>query len=160
MTCLMHGACLKQGIAESFERLCEQTRAAKAFLAQLVYTASDMPADALGRDFLLQEKQPGSAACAQAVAPCRVLLTQPRLVLMDESTSALDTDNEAHLFRCLQEAGIRYVSIGHRPTLAHFHSRVLRLAPRDEAAPGEARCGWELYDAERDRAAARSRAPA
>ena len=36
----------------------------------------------------------------------RVLLTKPKLVLMDESTSALDTDNEAFLFKALQEAGI------------------------------------------------------
>ena len=33
---------------------------------------------------------------------CRVLLTQPRIVLMDESTSALDTQNEALLYKALQ----------------------------------------------------------
>jgi ABC-type uncharacterized transport system fused permease/ATPase subunit len=33
---------------------------------------------------------------------CRVLLTKPRIVLMDESTSALDTQNEALLYQALQ----------------------------------------------------------
>lgn len=59
----------------------------------------------------------------------RVLLAQPRLVLMDESTSALDTANEALLYDALSTAGISYVSVGHRPTLVNFHSRVLRLNP-------------------------------
>ena len=81
----------------------------------------------------------------------RVLLAKPRLVLMDESTSALDTDNEAHLFRCLQEFGIQYVSIGHRPTLSEFHSKVLRLTLSQHAADGgaasadEPKCRWEIY---------------
>lgn len=49
----------------------------------------------------------------------RVLLSKPRLVLMDESTSALDTGNEAALYAALGEAGITYVSVGHRPSLVN-----------------------------------------
>lgn len=48
---------------------------------------------------------------------CRVLLSKPRLVLMDESTSALDTGNEASLYAALGAAGITYISVGHRPSL-------------------------------------------
>lgn len=48
---------------------------------------------------------------------CRVLLSKPRLLLMDESTSALDTGNEAALYAALGESGITYVSVGHRPSL-------------------------------------------
>lgn len=59
----------------------------------------------------------------------RVLLAQPRVVLMDESTSALDTVNEEALYAQLRQAGISYVSVGHRPTLASFHDTVLRLLP-------------------------------
>jgi vitamin B12/bleomycin/antimicrobial peptide transport system ATP-binding/permease protein len=47
----------------------------------------------------------------------RVLLSKPRLVLMDESTSALDTGNEAALYAALGAQGITYVSVGHRPSL-------------------------------------------
>ena len=86
----------------------------------------------------------------------RVLLAKPRLVLMDESTSALDTDNEAHLFRCLQESGIQYVSIGHRPTLSEFHSKVLRLTLSQHASDGgaasadEPKCRWEIHQVGRE----------
>ena len=82
-----------------------------------------------------------------------MLLAKPRLVLMDESTSALDTDNEAHLFSCLQEFSIQYVSIGHRPTLSEFHSKVLRLRLSQHAADGgaafadEPKCRWQVYPA-------------
>lgn len=68
---------------------------------------------------------------------------------MDESTSALDTANEALLYQALQEAGIRYVSVGHRPTLTDFHSKVLRLSAREEGSGGELhkgspQCTWEV----------------
>lgn len=72
---------------------------------------------------------------------------------MDESSSALDTANEAHLFSTLQDAGITYVSIGHRPTLSQFHSRVLRLLPSEDTMQGgkmhssRAKCGWEITGA-------------
>ena len=74
---------------------------------------------------------------------------------MDESTSALDTDNEAFLYSALQKAGIRYVSIGHRPTLAEFHSKVLRLSTSQEASEGGSphdavKCTWEVYASERE----------
>ncbi len=44
----------------------------------------------------------------------RVLLSKPKLVLMDESTSALDTANERRLYQALRDAGITFVSVGHR----------------------------------------------
>lgn len=79
----------------------------------------------------------------------RVLLSKPRLVLMDESTSALDTDNERHLYGMLQQAGITFVSIGHRPTLTQFHPVVLRLlgsAAGDGSNPGAVK-DWHLISA-------------
>jgi len=69
----------------------------------------------------------------------RVLLARPRLVLMDESTSALDVANEAHLYGALRGAGITFVSIGHRPTLTAFHDTVLRLEPTEGLEPSEGR---------------------
>ena len=78
---------------------------------------------------------------------------------MDESTSALDTANEALLYAALRRAGVTYVSVGHRPTLLRFHERVLLLAGSgsggggggcddgDGSGNGEGG-GWELRRAE------------
>lgn len=67
----------------------------------------------------------------QRLAFARVLLSKPSLVLLDESTSALDEDNEAHLYKQLDAAGITYVSIGHRSTLYKYHNQVLRISNVD-----------------------------
>lgn len=76
----------------------------------------------------------------QRLAFARVLLAKPKLVLMDESTSALDTRNERLLYAALRDAGITYVSVGHRPTLLAFHERVLLLHGNQEG-------GWEVQPA-------------
>lgn len=73
----------------------------------------------------------------QRLAFARVLLSRPLLVLMDESTSALDTRNERILYDALRDAGVTYVSIGHRPTLLSFHENVLIIK-------GDKSGGWEL----------------
>lgn len=76
----------------------------------------------------------------QRIAFARVILAKPRLVLMDESTSALDTTNERLLYKALKNAGVTYVSVGHRPTLLNFHERVLLLK-------GDGDGGWEVKPA-------------
>lgn len=76
----------------------------------------------------------------QRIAFARVILAKPRLVLMDESTSALDTTNERLLYKALKNAGVTYVSVGHRPTLLNFHERVLLLK-------GDGDGGWEVKSA-------------
>lgn len=60
---------------------------------------------------------------------------------MDESTSALDTRNEGILYRALRDAGVTYVSVGHRPTLLKYHERVLLLH-------GDQQGGWSVDKAE------------
>ena len=75
----------------------------------------------------------------QRLAMARVLLANPSLVLLDESTSALDLENEARLYRLLIDRGVALVSVGHRDSLRQYHDRVLRLTGDDEA-------GWRLEE--------------
>ena len=51
----------------------------------------------------------------------------PTFCIMDEATSALDVALEAKCMRMCAEKGITAISVGHRPTLRQFHSRVLTL---------------------------------
>ncbi|XP_042461463.1 ABC transporter D family member 2, chloroplastic-like [Zingiber officinale] len=67
----------------------------------------------------------------QRLAFARLLLAKPKLVLLDESTSALDDDNEAHMYRRIAEAGITYVSVGHRQTLRNYHKKILYISQYD-----------------------------
>lgn len=76
----------------------------------------------------------------QRLAFARILLSMPDLVLMDESTSALDSTNERILYTALKHAGITFVSVGHRPTLLEYHEKVLVLE-------GDASGSWSIKDA-------------
>ncbi|KAK4491872.1 hypothetical protein RD792_002652 [Penstemon davidsonii] len=67
----------------------------------------------------------------QRLAFARLLLAKPNLVLLDESTSALDEANEAHLYQLIEAAGITYISIGHRRTLYNYHNIVLHISPME-----------------------------
>ncbi|XP_022777061.1 ABC transporter D family member 2, chloroplastic isoform X3 [Durio zibethinus] len=67
----------------------------------------------------------------QRLAFARMLLSKPKLALLDESTSALDEVNEAHLYEKTNAAGITYISIGHRRTLYAYHCRVLKISSAD-----------------------------
>jgi vitamin B12/bleomycin/antimicrobial peptide transport system ATP-binding/permease protein len=60
----------------------------------------------------------------------RVLLTEPDLIFLDESTSALDEPTEAKFYGMLREASWRptIVSVGHRGTLSSFHDHSLDMA--------------------------------
>ncbi|GKY90543.1 hypothetical protein MPSEU_000028000 [Mayamaea pseudoterrestris] len=75
----------------------------------------------------------------QRLAFGRLLVNRPRLVIIDEGTSALDLIAEARMYGLLQEMasktlngsltapGLTYISVGHRPSLLNFHYKRLRL---------------------------------
>lgn len=68
-----------------------------------------------------------------------VLLARPRLVLLDESTSAVDEGLEQTLYTLLRDAlpDAVVVSVGHRSSLVRFHGKQLSLR-------GDG--GWEAAD--------------
>lgn len=64
----------------------------------------------------------------QRLAFARVLYNKPRVVVVDEATSAMDIYAEEAMYKLLQSKGISYISVGHRPTLDKFHNRKLTIS--------------------------------
>ena len=66
----------------------------------------------------------------QRVAFVRVLLAKPQLILLDESTAALDEPTEAALYTLIRDKlpDSIIVSVGHRSTLDKFHDRSINIA--------------------------------
>lgn len=66
----------------------------------------------------------------QRLAFARIITNKPRLVIMDESTSALDVNAERRLYNLLKnDQTLTYISVGHRPTLLAYHD--IKLAIKD-----------------------------
>jgi putative ATP-binding cassette transporter len=65
----------------------------------------------------------------QRVAFARILLSEPAVIFLDESTSSLDEQSEAELYSILRSAAWRptIISVGHRSTLHSFHDRVVNV---------------------------------
>eukprot|EP00741_Cyanophora_paradoxa_P021039 tig00021326_g20308.t1 len=66
----------------------------------------------------------------QRLAFARLVLAEPRLVILDEATGALDEENEAALYALLRAAlpAAAVLSVGHRRALLAFHDDLLLLA--------------------------------
>lgn len=67
----------------------------------------------------------------QRLAFARLIVGKPKLAILDECSSALDTASEDRLYSHLQSIGIGYISVGHRPSLYRYHNLVLRLGSDD-----------------------------
>ncbi len=61
------------------------------------------------------------------VSFARVIINKPKIVFLDEATAALDGKNEKVLYTKLKALGVTFASVGHRPSLVHFHDQVLEL---------------------------------
>ena len=74
----------------------------------------------------------------QRIAFARILLTKPKAVFLDESTSALDEGLELTLYRLVRTAlpNTIMVSVSHRSTVEQHHDKQLHLLGDGE---------WRLY---------------
>jgi len=79
----------------------------------------------------------------QRIAFARILLTKPKAVFLDESTSALDEGLEYALYGMVRSElpDVMLVSVSHRKTVEQHHNRVLELF-------GDGR--WRLGDVEEE----------
>lgn len=66
----------------------------------------------------------------QRIAFARVLLHKPDWVFMDESTSMLDMNNEAHLYKLIRERlpHCSVVSVGHHPSVDKHHDHIVDMS--------------------------------
>jgi ABC-type uncharacterized transport system fused permease/ATPase subunit len=76
----------------------------------------------------------------QRLAFARVLVHKPKLVIVDEATSAMDVTAEEKMYRLIQNMTV--VSVGHRPTLLGYHTRRLHL----KKAEGNDYCECSIED--------------
>ena len=75
--------------------------------------------------------QPWDELCSlgeqQRLALAALRLASPRFCVLDESTSALDEDNTELAYALIRRTCTGFVSVGHRPSLARFHTHRLTL---------------------------------
>lgn len=95
--------------------------------ALLVVNLSSLPARMGGFDVRYDWANVLSLGEQQRMAFARLIIGRPLLAILDECSSALDIASEKALYAHLRDTGIAYVSVGHRPSLLHYHDFVLRL---------------------------------
>ncbi len=98
----------------------------------------DLAARFGGLDAQLDWSKVLSVGEQQRLAFARALLIQPRYLLLDESTSALDERNEELLYGQLAGLAVTAVSVSHHRAIARHHRHVLELH-------GDG--GWALHEA-------------
>lgn len=63
----------------------------------------------------------------QRLAFARILLIKPKIVFLDEATTAIDSSSERDLYGILPTIVERYVSTGNAQNLETYHEHVLEL---------------------------------
>jgi len=91
----------------------------------------------VGLDYLLQQfpdvnevrnwSQVLSVGEQQRLGIARILYHLPAVVIMDESTSAIDEPNEEKVFVALRKRGIGLLSVAHRSTVKKFHDSMFLI---------------------------------
>ena len=61
------------------------------------------------------------------MAFARVIYNRPSVVILDESTSALDLYAEEAMYQILNDLKVTFLSVGHRPSLLKYHDKKLIL---------------------------------
>jgi len=72
----------------------------------------------------------------QRLCMARLFYHRPTYAILDESTSALDVENEDAMYDMCKQLGIGLVSVGHRDSLLQHHNILLNL---------DGKGGWALY---------------
>ena len=73
----------------------------------------------------------------QRVGFARLFYAAPKFAILDESTAAINPDEEGKLYAACVDAGITLISIAHRLELRAFHQQELVLK-------GDGTGAWEL----------------
>lgn len=63
----------------------------------------------------------------QRLSFARILVHEPKYVVLDEATSGLDLANEERLYKSLRSTGTTFISVGHRSSLFQYHDQALEL---------------------------------
>jgi putative ATP-binding cassette transporter len=63
----------------------------------------------------------------QRLSFARIIFNKPKVIVLDESTSALDLALEEVMYENLKDLGVTYISVGHRPSLIKYHNKKLIL---------------------------------
>jgi ABC-type uncharacterized transport system fused permease/ATPase subunit len=87
----------------------------------------DLPKRVGGFDAVLKWAELLSLGEQQRIMFLRLFLNKPKYAVLDETTSALDEENERIVYSKLQQSDITYLSVGHRASLLKFHDYELRL---------------------------------
>jgi ABC-type uncharacterized transport system fused permease/ATPase subunit len=61
----------------------------------------------------------------QRIAFARCFYMMPKVAILDESTSALDPENEELLYQTLRSLKIHFISVGHRSQLKAYHDQLV-----------------------------------
>ena len=97
------------------------------------------PLDQLPQRSWYKTLSPGNQ---QLLAFCRVLYHNPRVVIMDEATSAVSEECTARIYALLAELGACYLSVSHDESLERFHDRVIVIAGDGQ--------GWSYKNIEKE----------